>query len=169
MNGTANKILNIPTTKKRPTPTETVIISTLVSTLGTLVASTCRSGSAIVTITPRIKLITTISESFFVLVSFAPMLVPIIDIDRSTPILKSPIPAIIMTVPMIKERSRPLSIGIRNKHKAITISDMGRTDFVDSTIFSFNKLCLSTAPPNIFYHIYFIIKNLYTNKHKYFI
>ncbi len=59
--------------RKKPTPTETVRMSTVVSISGTLPASTCRSGSATVMATPRTKLTDRISGRLRDFVSFAPM------------------------------------------------------------------------------------------------
>ena len=59
--------------RKKPTPTETVKINTVVSISGTLPASTCKSGSATVMATPSKKLTTRISHSLRDLVSLAPM------------------------------------------------------------------------------------------------
>ena len=59
--------------RKKPTPTETVRMSTLVSISGTLPASTCKSGSATVMATPRAKLTNRMSGRLRDFVSFAPM------------------------------------------------------------------------------------------------
>ena len=63
---------SILTTRKKPTPTLTVSISTQVLMCGTLLASTCKSGSAMVIATPSMKLSTMMSPSFFDLVMREP-------------------------------------------------------------------------------------------------
>jgi len=59
--------------RKKPTPTETVKINTVVSISGTLPASTCKSGSATVMATPRAKLTVRMSGSLRDFVSLEPM------------------------------------------------------------------------------------------------
>ena len=71
--GMEKRIRTMHSSRKKPTPTETVRISTVVSISGTLPASTCKSGSATVMATPRIKLTNRMSGSLRDFVSFAPM------------------------------------------------------------------------------------------------
>ena len=59
--------------RKKPTPTETVRMSTVESMSGTLPASTCRSGSATVMATPRMKLTNRMSGRLRDFVSLEPM------------------------------------------------------------------------------------------------
>ena len=64
-------------TRKRPTPTETVMMSTVVLMCGTFEASTVRSGSATVMAMPSTKLKMSMSQSLRDLVIFAPVWLPI--------------------------------------------------------------------------------------------
>ena len=63
--------------RNMPTPTDTVAMSTVLSIFGTFVASTCRSGSATVIATPRIKLSSSMRPRLRDFVIFAPMWLPI--------------------------------------------------------------------------------------------
>ena len=141
------KILSILTTRKSPTPTDTVIIKTDVSILGAFVASTCRSGSATVIAIPSIKLSRTISQSFLDFVIFAPMCVPICVIESSEPIVKRHIPTIIIAVPITNDKRSPFCTGTKNRHSMATIAAIGSTDATASCIFSFITLCCVIFSP----------------------
>ena len=103
---------------------------------GTFAASTCKSGSATVMITPSRKLRIRIRASLRERVMLAPMCVPICVMDRSEPTVNRPMPMMIMTEPIKNESISALLTGIRNRHSAATISVIGRTDATDSRIFS---------------------------------
>ena len=124
------------TARKNPTPTPTVIKSTVLLICGTVSASTCKSGSAIVTAKPNAKLTSTISGSFFVFVSAVPILFPILIIEVSAPSEKRPIPITTITVPIKKFSIRSVLIGAMLKHNNVTIITIGRTERADSLIFS---------------------------------
>ena len=68
---------SIQITRNRPTPTETVIMSTVVLMCGTLEARTWRSGSATVMAMPRMKLSVRMSQSLRDFVILAPVWLPI--------------------------------------------------------------------------------------------
>ena len=87
-----NSIRRSDATRKSPTPAATDSTRTIFGTEGTCSARTCRSGSEMVTINPRIKLKRTISHSFFVCVIQVPTLSPIGVMDISTPSVKNIIP-----------------------------------------------------------------------------
>ena len=134
--------------RKMPTPTDTVIISTVVSMFGTLAASTCRSGSATVMATPSRKLTVNISHSLRDFVSFAPICVPICVMDTSEPRVKSAMPTISSTEPIRKDSIRSVVTGTKLKHTMVTISVMGRTDATASRNFSVSCfLSLNPFPP----------------------
>ena len=143
--------------RNSPTPTETVTIRTVVSISGTFLASTCKSGSAMVMITPSTKLRIRITPSFFERVICAPMWVPICVMDRSDPTVNSPMPRMIMTDPIKNDSIRPLLTGIRNRHSAATISVIGSTEAMDSRIFSIITFlfgnCILLHSWKIFYKI----------------
>ena len=128
------------TMRKKPTPTDTVTISTVVSISGVFVASTCRSGSATVIATPSTKLISRISPSFRDLVILAPIWFPICVIDSSEPRVNRAIPTIIIREPIRNESISPLSMGTKNMQRTATINVIGSTDKTDSFIFSANTL-----------------------------
>ena len=122
--------------RKMPTPTETVIISTVVSMCGTFPASTSRSGSAMVMITPRIKLSARISHSLRDLVMRAPICVPMSVIEFSAPNVNSPSPSISMPVPMKNESIRSVETGAMVKHRSATVAATGSTEATASRSFS---------------------------------
>ena len=95
-------ILRTPKTTKRPTPTPIMPISKSSSTPIWL-AVTLRSGSAIVTRTPMMKVMATTKKIFLFLKRDSPMIFPIADIEASAPMLKSERPMTINTEQMRKE------------------------------------------------------------------
>ena len=68
-----NLVRSIDITKNSPTPAATVMIMTISGTAGTCRANTCRSGSAIVTVTPIKKQISAIKHRLFELPSLRPI------------------------------------------------------------------------------------------------
>ena len=126
----------ILTAKNRPTPTDTVAIRAIRSMPGTLVARTCKSGSATVMTTPMIKLRARISQMFRDLVSLAPIRLPIWLMDCSDPKVNRAIPAMIMTVPTKKDSISPDPTGTKKKQSRLTISAMGSTESTASCNFS---------------------------------
>ena len=125
--------------RNRPTPTATVIISTVVLMVGTLAASTCRSGSATVMAMPSSRLTARISFRFLLLVSLAPMWVPICVMDTSEPMVNRPMPTISSTAPIRKDSIRSVVMGIKDRHITATISVMGRTEAAASLNFSSSR------------------------------
>ena len=121
---------------------------TRVSIVGTLAASTCRSGSARLMAVPSSRLTPTISHSLRERVSFAPMLLPMRDMAMSAPSVKSPIPAISRIEPSRKASSSPLPTGTKARHSSATIAVIGITESAASLSFSRKARVFSkTVPP----------------------
>ncbi len=131
-----SRMRSMQTTRKSPTPTETVMMSTAVFMCGTLEARTCRSGSATVIATPRMKLSARMSQSLRVLVMRAPVWLPICVMDASAPRVKRPIPTMSIMVPSRKASIRSVVTGTKLRHISATMSAMGSTDEMDSFSFS---------------------------------
>ena len=131
------RIRSNATTRNTPTPNATEKISTKLGTEETCSARTCRSGSEIVMMKPRIKPRITIKPSFRVRSILPPTCSPIGVIDSSAPMEKNNIPATTSTAP-IRNSTRMLgeSAAIVNP-RASTISTMGSTALMDSLAFSF--------------------------------
>ena len=119
-------------TKKMPTPSATVPISAALGIFGTWLASTCRSGSEMVMMTPSKKLTNTIIQTFRDFVIQLPTFVPIGVIAVSAPRVKKAIPAISRTAPIKKETSMLLGIGATVKQSSSTMMVIGSTDARDS-------------------------------------
>ena len=124
------------TAMNSPTPTPTVISSTLLLMCGTVSASTCRSGSATVMAKPSKKLTPRMSGRLRVFVSAVPILLPMGVIDCSAPSEKSPMPTVSSTASSRKHSSSAGDIGATNRHKSSTITTIGSTDSAASRIFS---------------------------------
>ena len=127
---------SIHTERKKPTPMPTVTRSTVLLMWGTVSASTCRSGSAMVTAKPSIKLTMRISGRLRVLVSAVPMRLPMGVMEASAPREKSPMPTITKSVPIKKQSSRSVPTGAMVRHNSSTMTTIGSTDMADSRIFS---------------------------------
>ena len=124
------------TTRNSPTPTETVMMSTVVSMCGTLPASTVRSGSATVMATPRTKLSERMSGRLRVLVIFAPRWLPMGVMEESDPRVKRPMPAMSITEPSTKASIRSAETGTRNRQSTATMRMMGSVEATASCSFS---------------------------------
>ena len=113
--------------RKTPTPTDTAPIRTLFGIDGTCPARTCRSGSDMVIITPRMNPMPRIAHSFFVFVIQLPIRSPIMDMDISAPRVKNIIPTTSRTAPARKQSRMLGDIGAIQKHRTRTIPIIGRT------------------------------------------
>ena len=156
----ALRIRTMLSIRKRPTPTDTTMISTEDWMPGTLPASTCRSGSATVMAMPRRKLTERISFRLRDRVSCAPMWEPICVMDSSEPTVKSPMPRIRKRAPITKASIRSVSIGTQIRQSTATMVMMGSTEAQASFIFSrmtirlFNgEDSLLRRPPGISYRL----------------
>ena len=135
--------------RNSPTPTETVTISTVLSIAGTFVASTCKSGSAIVMATPSRKLTARMNQSFLDFVIFAPMRFPMRDMESSAPSVNSPMPRIRSPEPSRNESISPTSTRTSARHSTATIAVTGKTDAAASFSFSANtRYCKFLLLPN---------------------
>ena len=134
------RMRSMHTTMKSPTPMPTASSSTVLSMLGTVSASTCRSGSATVTATPSAKATSSITGSLPIFVSAVPILLPMMVMERSAPKENSPSPTTIISAPMRNVSSRLGCMGTRNRHSTVTMAMMGSTDTSDSLIFSVRRV-----------------------------
>ena len=125
---------------KKPTPMPTAARSTVLSMLGTVSASTCRSGSATVTATPRAKATSRITGSLPIFVRAVPILLPIMVMDRSAPRENRPSPTTIISAPTKKVSSSVGCIGTKNRHSTATMAMIGNTEIMDSRIFSVSRV-----------------------------
>ena len=105
---------------------------------GTCWASTCRSGSDRVTMTPTRNAISKMSHSFLLRVMAEPTSSPMGVMARSVPRVKSPIPMISMAAPVRKPSMALEGAGTKRKHKTVTIRTMGSTEDMASVHFSFS-------------------------------
>ena len=146
-------------TRNMPTPPATEKISTGFGTPGICPASTCRSGSATVTIAPIIKHEAAISQILLLLASCTPTCSPIGIIAISAPSVKKPIPSISRSAPVKNSRRSAGGIGVIVTQSRKTIAVIGKTAESDSPIlplsFGFN------IHPSHFitFLFYFTIKN----------
>ena len=116
--------------------------------VGTWFASTVRSGSETVIMTPSIKLANTIIQIFFDLVMQVPTLFPIGVMAVSAPTVKKAIPTMRRAAPIRNDISILLGMGAIVKHSKRTIQVIGSTEEIDSFILSFNSdVCLNGSPP----------------------
>ena len=123
-------------TRKSPTPADTAPIMTPFGMFGTCCASTCRSGSEIVIITPTRRLTRIIIHSFLERETDEPMCSPMGVIARSVPSVNRPIPSMSIIVPITKDISMLFGTGIIVKHKMKSMTATGRTDLKASLSFS---------------------------------
>ena len=147
--------------RTRPTPTETVRIRTVLSICGTLAARTCKSGSATVMAAPSRKLTSRMTPRRRLLVSFAPIRLPMRDMDISAPSVNRPIPAMSSSEPIRNASISPASTGTSSRQTTSTIAVTGRTEAAASRSFSVRiRLCIGSL---IYIHIYnqFIINALF--------
>ena len=124
--------------RKIPTPTATVQMRTALGMEATWLASTCRSGSAMVTSAPSTKQISTTGSSSLPRLSRAPTPWPSGVIAISAPSWKKPMPTISSSAPIRNSVSAPISSGISVTLSTSTITVMGSTLESDSLIFSFS-------------------------------
>ena len=129
-----NRMRRNDTTRKNPTPAATVKMSTRSGTAGVWRASTCRSGSATVMITPITKQAATMSHSLFERVSCVPTCSPMGIMAMSAPSVKKPMP---------RMSSVESSMGTTVMPSASTIRVIGMTALSDSWILSFSFLFIS--------------------------
>ena len=130
--------------RNSPTPTATVIISTMFGTDGTCPARTCRSGSDTVMMTPMRNPVSRTVSSFFILEICTPTPSPSGVIAISAPSWKKPMPTISIRAPVRNMTTLPSSIGIRKMLSIRTIPVIGSTAESDSLIFSFSFTFNST-------------------------
>ena len=124
------------TTRKKPTPTATTKIRVMLGTEGNCSASTCRSGSAMVTTKPSTKQTTSGITTRRALLICTPMPSPMGIMDMSTPRVNSPIPTTNSTAP---KRNSTMVPGVKGATVILMISTMavmGSTEAKDSLIFS---------------------------------
>ena len=124
---TPNTMRSIAIMRKRPMPTETVITITILSMSFTCSARICRSGSAMVTMTPITKLTKAINQTFLLLVSVAPTFWPMTSMDMSAPSANSAVPTTNSKTPMQKSRKTPVCSGVSVIARPKTIRAMGNT------------------------------------------
>ena len=125
----------------------TVTNSMVLLMWGTVSARTCRSGSAMVTAKPSIKLTIRINGRLRVLVSAIPMRFPMGVMEASAPSENSPMPTITKIVPIKKQSNKSVPTGAMVRHSTRTITTIGSTEIADSRIFSmiFTRFAVSTA------------------------
>jgi hypothetical protein len=138
-----NRILSMHRTRKIPTPTDTVKISTKESIWDTFPDRTCRSGSAIVIMTPIRKLTARMIAIFRDFVSVLPSCWPITTIELSEPYIKMLRPIISRTLPTRKESIASVATGAARKARIQTIIPIGRTELIDSWSFVIRTLFFS--------------------------
>ena len=100
--------------------------------------STCKSGSARVTITPMSRLITTMGSRLLDLEICPPMPSPKGLMDISDPSWNIPMPTISRMAPTTNMTTEPVSSGTRKMLSSRTIPVIGSTAESDSSIFSFS-------------------------------
>ena len=133
-----NSIRSSAITRKAPTPAATERINTRLGTDGTWLASTCKSGSDMVMMKPRIKPITIILGKLRLLVMAEPTRSPMGVMLISAPRVKNIMPKIIMTAPSRKHSSTLGDRGAMKKLRTSTIATIGKTACSASTSFSFS-------------------------------
>lgn len=153
--GNLCKVRKIAIIKNTPTPIAIVSISTIFGILGTWSASTCKSGSEIVTAVPIMILTRHIRLIFPDFTSRIPVSSPIGIIAISLPSEKNPIPIVSITAPNRNSMIISNGIGAIVILSTMTIAVIGRTDETASIIFSFNFLLIVISPFLIFIIIYF--------------
>ena len=141
-------VLISDSTMNTPTPTATASIIVILGMPVSCVASTVRSGSAIVTSTPRIK---HRSTGISLCRDFAidePMPSPMGIIDMSTPKVNSAMPRMSSSAPNMNSTTGPGSSGTNVIDRISTITVIGSTEenasenFSPSFLFS-DKSCIS--------------------------
>lgn len=123
-------------TRKTPTPTATAPTSVALGTPGTCWASTWRSGSDTVTMTPIRKPTAATTQSFLERVMAAPTRSPMGVMAVSAPRENRPMPRITITAPIRKASSVSVGMGATVKLRISTITVMGTTEAKASRSFS---------------------------------
>ena len=130
-----NIVLSVDNSRNIPVPADTVInITHLLLIPGTCSARTIKSGSAIVTINPKIKLSIAIKESFLLWLRFDPTYPPIFIVDISTPILNADIPIIITIVAIIKDKNANILNGKNKRWFWISTWDKDKERYIDKSV-----------------------------------
>ena len=129
-----NSTRTIASTKNTPTPTATERIRVRLGMVGTWFASTWRSGSDTVIITPTKRDTRIITHRLRDLVLWEPTYSPMGVMEISAPRVKKPMPTISATAPTKKAISVPLGMGATVKHSASTSAVTGKTAWRDSRI-----------------------------------
>ena len=111
---------------------------------GTCSASTCRSGSEIVIMNPRIKLRKATTQALFICVRRMPIRSPMGVMAISAPSVKNIMPRTSRTPPIKKAIRMPGGMGAMVKHSKETIPMTGITAPNDSFNFSSN-FCFNFA------------------------
>ena len=124
------------TDRKKPTPTPTASSRMVESMCGTVLASTCKSGSATVTAKPSTKLMPKMTGRLRLRVSAVPILLPMGVMEISAPRENRPMPTTIRRLPAKKLSSRSVCSGTMVRHSAATITMIGSTERRDSLSFS---------------------------------
>ena len=124
--------------RNRPTPTATVRISAMLGMEDTCWASTCKSGSEMVMITPIKKAMKLTSHALLVLEICTPMPSPKGVMAISAPSWKRPMPKISIRAPTKNMTMGPSSTGTKITLMSSTMAVMGSTAASDSIVFSRN-------------------------------
>ena len=124
------------TTRNTPTPTATDQMITGLGMEGTWLASTCRSGSEMVTMMPIRKPTNATTHSLRDLVIAAPRRSPSGVMNRSAPSVNRHMPRMSIAAPMRKAVSVATGMGDTLKHSSSTMSVTGATDVRASENFS---------------------------------
>ena len=132
-----NRMRSSATTRNSPTPAATITIRVMLGMPGTCSASTCKSGSDMVIITPTKKEISSTTHSFLLRVMAAPTSSPMGVMASSVPKVNSPVPIISMAAPTKKPSMVLSGAGTSTKHSANTMTAMGKTD--ESASFHFSR------------------------------
>ena len=157
-----NTIRRIATIRNVPTPIPTAYTRTVpFITALTCLASTCRSGSAMVISIPSTKQTISSSDSFFCLDRPAPTWAPIGVIATSAPRLKRPMPTTNNTAPTVKVISSvPVKLNQGVIARTYTIAVIGRVESKASTIFSRSSFKSVTFPSKSHILSYYTRKNV---------
>ena len=126
------RVRTMEITRKTPTPTPTDTISTMLGTEGICSASTTRSGSATVIITPSTKQMSMGMRRRFDFPICAPMPSPSGCMEISEPMVKRLIPKISVRVPKRNNTKIPDSNGAMETLSTNTMAKIGSTELIAS-------------------------------------
>ena len=135
-----NRMRNSAATKNSPTPSATERMSAALGTPGTCSASTCKSGSETVTITPTKNETSSTTHSFLLRVMAAPTCSPMGVMAKSVPRVNMPMPTTSRAAPTKKASIASVGAGASVTHSASTMAVIGSTDASDSFHFSYIML-----------------------------